>query len=93
MALGMAPSHFRALRRFRACCGPWALERCLSLHLRATALTARTDYRLGGRIRPIVCKSVLKVTLPHQQANQMQSHPQVVSSHEMIPLEEKPFQA
>ena len=77
MALGIPPSRFLTLRRFRACCAPQGLEPCLRFHLRALALTTRTDQRLG---KP----------LPNQLPNLPQTHPQAKKKHlNKKPLQEK----
>ena len=76
MALGIPPSRFLTLRRFRACCAPQGLEPCLRFHLRALALTTRTDHRLG---KP----------LPNQLPNLPQTHPQAKKHLNKIPFQEK----
>ena len=76
MALGIPPSRFLTLRRFRACCAPQGLEPCLRFHLRALALTTRTDQRLG---KP----------LPNQLPNRPQTHPQAKKHLNKKPLQEK----
>ena len=76
MALGIPPSRFLTLRRFRACCAPQGLEPCLRFHLRALALTTRTDHRLG---KP----------LPNQLPNRPQTHPQAKKHLNKKPFQEK----
>ena len=76
MALGIPPSRFLTLRRFRACCAPQGLEPCLRFHLRALALTTRTDHRLG---KP----------LPNQLPNLPQTHPQAKKHLNKKPFQEK----
>ena len=76
MALGIPPSRFLTLRRFRACCTPQGLEPCLRFHLRALALTTRTDHRLG---KP----------LPNQLPNLPQTHPQAKKHLNKKPFQEK----